>query len=59
MGEVDPLVSTDEEIVVDEETAAAIERGIRDADDVRVISASEVRELLPKWKAKFSTQDQH
>ena len=53
----DPLVSTDK-IEVDAETAAAIERGIQDADAGRVVSADEVRKRIPEWISKFSTQSQ-
>ncbi|MBV9674687.1 MAG: hypothetical protein JO185_00015 [Acidobacteriaceae bacterium] len=56
MAETDPLISTEEEIKVDLATAAAIERGIRDAEEGRVTPASRVRELLPEWKEKFSIQ---
>lgn len=41
-----PAPIVDEE---DEETLAAIDEGIRDADAGRVVSAEKVRELLPKW----------
>jgi len=51
----DPMVSSDEEVEVDAETAAAIEHGIRAADQGRVIPIEEVRELIPEWISKFST----
>ncbi len=53
----DPLVST-EEVSIDVETAAAIERGIQDADAGRVIPAEEVRQRVHEWISKFSTQSQ-
>jgi predicted transcriptional regulator len=52
---IDSFVSTDEEVEVDAETAAAIERGIRAADEGRVVSNDEVRKLIPRWISKFST----
>jgi predicted transcriptional regulator len=52
---IDPFVSTDEEIEVDAETTAAIERGIRAADEGKVVSNDEVRKLIPQWISKFST----
>jgi predicted transcriptional regulator len=33
----------------DEETLAAIDEGIRDAEAGRAVSIEEVRKLLPKW----------
>jgi hypothetical protein len=42
----DPLVSTEAEIEVDKDTAAAIERGIDAADNDQVVSADEARERL-------------
>ena len=44
----DPMVSTEEEIKVDAQTAAAIERGIRAANEGRVVSSEEVRKLIPQ-----------
>jgi len=46
-----------EEVVVDTETAAAIQRGIAAADAGQVVSAEEVRKLIPKLISKFSTQN--
>ena len=52
---VDPFVSTEEEVEVDAETAAAIERGIRAADEGKVVSNDEVRKLIAQCITKFST----
>jgi len=46
-----------EEVEVDAETAAAIQRGIAAADAGHVVSAEEVRKLIPKWISKFSAQN--
>jgi predicted transcriptional regulator len=46
-----------QEVEVDAETAAAIQRGIAAADAGQVVSAEEVRKLIPKWISKFSTQN--
>ena len=54
----DRMVSTEDEVEVDAETAAAIERGIRAADEGRVVSSEEVRKLIPRWLSKFSTPNQ-
>ena len=57
--EPDPMVSTEEEVDVDAETAAAIDCGIRAANEGRVVSSEEVRKLVPRWISKFSTPNQH
>ena len=43
----DNPASIDEE--EDEETLAAIDQGIRDAEAGRTVPIAEVRKLLPKW----------
>ena len=54
----DLMVSTGDEIEVDAETGAAIERGIRAAKEGRVVPSEEVRKLIPWWISKFSTMRQ-
>jgi len=54
----DPMVSSEEEVDVDAETAAAIDHGIVAADEGRVVSNEEVRKLVPKWISSFSTPSQ-
>jgi predicted transcriptional regulator len=49
---IDPFVSTEEEIEVDAETAAAIQRGIEDADAGRVITLEGVRTRMRQWLSK-------
>ena len=40
----------------DEETLAAIDEGIRDAEAGRTVPAEEVRQRLPKWITNSSTR---
>jgi predicted transcriptional regulator len=49
-------VPTTEPVAVDEETKAAIDRGILDADAGRTVSLEEARQLIPKWISKFESQ---
>lgn len=52
----DLFVSTEEEVEVDAETADAIERGIKDADEGRTVSLNEVRKMIPEWISKFESR---
>jgi predicted transcriptional regulator len=49
----DPVPVVDHE---DEETLAAIDEGIRDAEAGRVVPSEKARELLPKWTTVPSTR---
>jgi predicted transcriptional regulator len=40
---------------VDSATLAAIDRGIRDADENRTVPIDEVRQMIPKWISKFES----
>jgi len=46
-----------DEIEVDAETAAAIQRGVKAAAEGHVVPAEEVRKLIPQWISKFSTRN--
>ena len=45
-----------EEVTVDAETLAAIDRGTKDADEGRTVSLDEARKLIPQWISKFESQ---
>jgi predicted transcriptional regulator len=45
-----------EEVAVDAETLAAIDRGIKDAGEGRTVSLDEARKLIPQWISKFESQ---
>jgi predicted transcriptional regulator len=47
-------VPVTEQVEVDAETSAAIDRGINDADEGRTVSIDEARKMIPAWIAKFS-----
>jgi len=49
-------VAVSEEVAVDEETLAAISRGINDADSGRTVSLDQVRKLIPEWISKFESR---
>ena len=45
-----------EEVEVDTETLAAIDRGIKAADEGRTLPLEEVRKMIPKSIAKFESR---
>ena len=45
-----------DKVEVDGETLAAIDRGIKDADEGRTVPIDEVRKIIPKWISKFESQ---
>ena len=49
-------VPVTEEVEVDAETLAAIDRGIKAADDGRTVSLEEARKMIPKWISEFESQ---
>lgn len=49
-------VPATEEVTVDKEILAAIDRGIKDANEGRTVSIDEVRRLIPEWISKFESQ---
>jgi predicted transcriptional regulator len=48
-----PISLTEEE---DQETLAAIDRGIQAADEGRTVSIDDVRKMIPNWISKFDSQ---
>ena len=49
----EPAPLTDEE---DDATLAAIDRGIKDADEGRTVPLEEVRKMIPEWISKFESR---
>jgi predicted transcriptional regulator len=54
----DPLISTEPPEEVDAQTAGAIGRGIRAAEEGHVVPAEQVRQLIHQWISSFSTPTQ-
>jgi predicted transcriptional regulator len=52
----DLFVSEEEEVEVDAETAAAIELGIKQADEGRTVPLEDVRRMIPEWISKFESR---
>ena len=46
-----------DQVEVDAEAAAAIQRGIKAAEEGKVVPAEEVRNLITQWISKFSTRN--
>jgi predicted transcriptional regulator len=49
-------VPVNEEVEVDADTLAAIDRGVKDADEGRTVPIDEVRKLIPEWISKFESR---
>jgi predicted transcriptional regulator len=49
-------VPATEEVEVDAETLAAIDRGIKAADEGRTVPLEEAWKMIPKWISKFESQ---
>ena len=49
-------VPVTEEVEVDAETLAAIDRGIKDAGEGRTVSIDEARKMIPKWISQFESR---
>ena len=45
-----------DKVEADAATLAAIDRGIKDAEEGRTLSIDEVRKMIPKWISKFESQ---
>jgi predicted transcriptional regulator len=56
MDDLNGHIPVSEEVTVEAETLAAIDRGIKDADEGRTVSLDEVRKLIPQWISKFESQ---
>ena len=49
-------VPATDKVEVDAETLAAIDRGIKDADEGRTVPIDQVRKMIPQWISKFESQ---
>jgi predicted transcriptional regulator len=45
-----------DKVDVDAATLAAIDRGIKDAAEGRMVPIDEVRKMIPEWISKFESQ---
>ena len=51
-------VPVTDKVEVDAATLAAIDQGIKDAEEGRTVSIDEVRKMIPKWTSKFELYKQ-
>lgn len=49
-------VPVSEEVKVDADALAVIDRGIIDADEGRSVSIVEARKMIPEWISKFESR---
>jgi len=49
-------VPVTEEVELDANTLAAIDRGIKNAEQGRTVPIDEVRKMIPQWISKFESQ---
>jgi predicted transcriptional regulator len=56
MADLKMHVPVTEEVKVDVDTLAKIDRGIEDADGGRTVPLDEVRKMIPQWISKFKSQ---
>ncbi|HVP49366.1 MAG TPA: hypothetical protein VMT32_22390 [Bryobacteraceae bacterium] len=49
-------VPTTGEVKVDNDTLAAIDQGIEDAESGRTVPLEEVRKMIPQWISKFKSR---
>lgn len=49
-------IPVSEEVTVSDEDLAAIDRGIKDADEGRTVSIEDARELLRTWVSNYKSQ---
>jgi predicted transcriptional regulator len=57
MVELKMQVPATEEVQVDAETLAAIDRGIKAAGEGRTVPLEEARKMNPTWISKFESQN--
>jgi predicted transcriptional regulator len=56
MADLKLQVPATDSVEVDAELLAAIDRGIKDAEEGRSVALNDVRKLIPKWISKFESQ---
>lgn len=49
-------VPVTDEVETDDATLARIDRGVKDADEGRIVPLEEVRKLIPQWISRFESQ---